>query len=72
VKGERERIPDRLKKQIPGGPAGIFWGLWHPTQAWRLLVPDPNAPSATPPRNDKPPAVPRIGCGPGTNVIICD
>jgi hypothetical protein len=61
-----------MKEQVPGGPAGVVWALRHPTKAWRLLVPDPDAPPAGPPRNNKPPAVPRIGCGPGTNVIFCD
>ncbi len=41
-------------------------------QSWRLFTPDPNAAPAGPPRNDKHPTVPRIGCGPGTNVIFCD
>jgi hypothetical protein len=72
VQGKREQIPDRLQARIPGGAAGVIWSLFHPTQAWRLLVPDPNTPPAEPPRNNKPPAVPRIGCGPGTNVIFCN
>ena len=72
IEGQRQRIPDRLHEPVPGGPAGVIWGLFHPTQLWRLLVPDPNAPPAEPPRSDRAPAVPRIGCGPNTNVPFCD
>lgn len=72
IEGQRQRIPDRLHEPVPGGPAGVIWGLFHPTQLWRLFVPDPNAPPAEPPRSDRAPAVPRIGCGPNTNVPFCD
>jgi hypothetical protein len=24
---------------VPGGIASLWWGLWHPTQAWRILAP---------------------------------
>ncbi len=72
VEGQREQIPDRLKAQVPGGPAGVIWGLFHPMQAWRLFVPDANFRPAEPPRNNRPPSAPRIGCGPGTNVAFCD
>lgn len=42
VRGRRQpgEIPDR--KQIPSGLGGLFWGARNPTDAWRLLVPDPN------------------------------
>jgi hypothetical protein len=72
IEGNRERIPDRLKEPIPGGPFGaIFYSVTKPSKAWRVLVPDPNMPPAPPPRSDEPPQVPRIGCGPGSNVIFC-
>jgi hypothetical protein len=35
--------PDMVEtRPVPGGLAGIFWAAWHPTQLWRLFVPDPN------------------------------
>ena len=24
---------------VPGGIASLWWGMWHPTQAWRILAP---------------------------------
>ena len=49
VRGRRKpgEIPDR--KQVPQGLGGLFWGARNPTQAWRLLVPDPNV--QVPPRD---------------------
>lgn len=43
VRGRRRpgEIPER--KQVPAGLGGLFWGARNPTEAWRLLVPDPNA-----------------------------
>ena len=38
----RSRLPERLP--IPRGLGGLGWLLDHPTQFWRLFVPDPNAP----------------------------
>jgi len=44
---------DMMKtRPVPGGLGGIFWGLWHPTQFWRLFVPDPNL--RMPPEGGKP------------------
>jgi hypothetical protein len=35
--------PDMVEtRPVPGGLGGVFWGIWHPTQLWRLFVPDPN------------------------------
>jgi hypothetical protein len=31
----------RAAPDVPGGIASLWWGLWHPTQAWRLLTPVP-------------------------------
>ncbi len=56
VEGAREPPPPNPEKRpIPVGIAAPFWALRHPTKAWRLLVPDPNAPppgkpSPIPPR----------------------
>jgi len=36
-------IPER--KAVPQGLGGLFWAATRPTQAWRLLVPDPNQPT---------------------------
>lgn len=38
----RSRLPERMP--IPRGVGGLGWLLDHPTQFWRLFVPDPNAP----------------------------
>jgi hypothetical protein len=38
----RSRLPERMP--IPRGLGGLGWLLDHPTQFWRLFVPDPNAP----------------------------
>jgi len=35
-------IPER--KTVPQGLAGLFWAAARPTEAWRLLVPDPKQP----------------------------
>jgi hypothetical protein len=36
VEGKR-RAPN-----VPGGFAGLFWALRHPTQAWRIFTPAPS------------------------------
>ena len=56
VRGRRKpgEIPDR--KQVPQGLGGLFWGARNPTQAWRLLVPDPNV--KIPPRDADSPQEP--------------
>lgn len=33
VKGQKS-TPD-----VPGGILSVFWALWHPTQAWRIVAP---------------------------------
>ena len=38
----RSRLPERMP--IPRGVGGLGWLLDHPTEFWRLFVPDPNAP----------------------------
>jgi hypothetical protein len=41
VQGRRpEPLPEH--RVIPQGLAAVFYGLAHPTQAWRILLPDPN------------------------------
>lgn len=41
-------LPER--RAVPQGLGGLWWAAQRPTQAWRLVVPDPNA-SALPPRS---------------------
>ena len=41
--------PDPQKREVPGGIVAPFWALRHPTKAWRILAPDPNAQAAGPP-----------------------
>jgi hypothetical protein len=49
VRGRRQpgELPDR--KAVPQGLGGLWWGARNPSQAWRLLVPDPNV--QVPPRS---------------------
>ena len=37
-------LPDDIPEQrvLPKGLNGLWWGVNNPTQAWRLLAPDPN------------------------------
>ena len=37
-------LPDDIPEQrvLPKGLSGLWWGVNNPTQAWRLLAPDPN------------------------------
>jgi hypothetical protein len=49
IEGSKPSAPDADKRPIPQGIIGPFWALAHPLKAWRLLVPDPNAPASGPP-----------------------
>ena len=49
VQGERAAPPLKSMQPIPGGIATPFWMLAHPLNAWRALLPDPNAPPPGPP-----------------------
>jgi hypothetical protein len=49
VEGRRELLPMKSQQPVPGGLIAPFWAIAHPTQAWRVLVPDPNAAAAGPP-----------------------
>lgn len=41
----RKKEPDIPElKTVPQGLAGLFWAATRPTEAWRLLVPDPKQP----------------------------
>ncbi len=45
-------IPER--KAVPQGLSGLFWAATRPTEAWRLLVPDPNQPKIPDRSSDDP------------------
>lgn len=49
VRGRRKpgEIPER--NTVPPGLDGLFWGARNPSEAWRLLVPDPKV--SIPPRD---------------------
>ena len=49
-------LPER--RAVPQGLGGLWWAAQRPTQAWRLLVPDPNASTAVPPRSPDDPQPP--------------
>lgn len=34
-------LPMKSELDVPGGIIAPFWALAHPTQAWRLFLPDP-------------------------------
>lgn len=65
VRGRRqpEDIPER--RAVPQGLGGLMWGVRNPTEAWRLLVPDPNV--TVPPRDldapREPPGAHRVRIG---------
>jgi hypothetical protein len=45
-------LPER--RAVPQGLGGLLWAAKRPTEAWRLLVPDPNAPPVQPRSVDDP------------------
>jgi hypothetical protein len=55
VEGQRA-LPIRSKQPIPGfPPLTLWWALRNPSQSWRILAPDVNAPPAGPPSVVPPP-----------------
>ena len=43
VEGKRELLPVEYEEPIPMGPlVPLWWGLTHPTQSWRIFLPDLN------------------------------
>jgi hypothetical protein len=42
VEGQR-LLPVKSTDPVPAGIIAPFWAVAHPTQAWRILAPDPNA-----------------------------
>ena len=56
VEAQRELLPVEYEKPIPVGPlVPLFWGLMHPTQSWRILLPDLNRAPDGPPDVVPPP-----------------
>jgi hypothetical protein len=51
----RRQPPDLPERRaVPQGLGGLLWAAKRPTEAWRLLVPDPNAPPVPPRSADDP------------------
>jgi hypothetical protein len=56
VEAQRELLPVEYEKPIPTWPLGpLWWALKNPTQSWRILLPDINAPEDGPPEVVPPP-----------------
>lgn len=41
VQADAPRVPMKSKLDVPHGIIAPFWALAHPTQAWRIFLPDP-------------------------------
>jgi hypothetical protein len=61
VQADAPLLPVKSSQPIPGGIMAPFWALAHPTQAWRLLVPDLKRPPDGPTEDKVPPPVFRWG-----------
>jgi hypothetical protein len=57
VKADAPLVPMKSKLDVPGGIIAPFWALAHPTQAWRIFLPDPRVriEDIPPPQNKIPP-----------------
>ena len=53
VQGNRELLPMKFERPVPGGIIAPFWALAHPLQSWRIIAPDLSARAA-----EKPDVVP--------------
>ena len=64
VEARRDPLPVEYEKPIPMGPLmPLWWGLTHPTQSWRIFLPDVNRGPEGPrePEDKVPPPVFRWG-----------
>lgn len=63
VQADAPLVPMKSNVDVPGGILAPFWALAHPTQAWRLFLPDPrvNIKNIPPPESKVPPPVFRWG-----------
>lgn len=48
-------LPMESEKPVPPGLLGLWHAVKHPSQAWRLFVPDPRGPAIGPPEVKVPP-----------------
>jgi hypothetical protein len=56
VEAKRELLPVEYEEPIPTWPLGpLWWALKNPTQSWRIILPDINAPEDGPPDPVPPP-----------------
>lgn len=57
VKADAPLVPMKSALDVPGGILAPFWALAHPTQAWRLFLPDAriDITKIPPPENKVPP-----------------
>jgi len=49
VEGERVLLPMKSLQPVAPGIVAPFWAVAHPTQAWRIFLPDPKAAPLGPP-----------------------
>jgi hypothetical protein len=63
VNADAPLVPMKSELDVPGGLIAPFWALAHPTQAWRLFLPDARVDitKIPPPDNKIPPPVFRWG-----------
>ncbi|HEU5136847.1 MAG TPA: hypothetical protein VFU13_16995 [Steroidobacteraceae bacterium] len=56
VEAKRELLPVEYEEPIPTWPLGpLWWALKNPSQSWRIILPDINAPEDGPPDPVPPP-----------------
>lgn len=61
VEGTRQAAPLQSQNAVPGGLASLWYALRKPTQSWRILLPDVNAPAMGPTWDKVPPPIFRWG-----------
>ena len=62
VEAQRELLPVTYERPIPMGPLlPLFWALRHPTESWRIFLPDLNRGADGPTEDKVPPPIFRWG-----------
>jgi hypothetical protein len=62
VEAQRELLPVNYERPIPMGPLlPLFWALRHPTESWRIFLPDLNRGADGPTEDKVPPPIFRWG-----------
>jgi hypothetical protein len=63
VQANAPLLPMKSEQPIPSGMPllPLWWAVTHPSQSWRILVPDVNAPPDGPPVDKIPPPIFRWG-----------